>query len=171
MPDQPAPPTPPPAADAPPLEPAAQPEDTTDWKAEARKWENRAKENSGAAKEAERARLAAMNEADRAVAEAEGRGRTAAVQEFGKRLARTQFDALAGRRNPEVDTAPVFEYLDLTRLVGEDGEPDSKAIQAAVERLIPAPASGLPSFDGGSRTPAAKAPDMNTLIRRQAGVG
>jgi hypothetical protein len=143
-------------------------EDTTDWKAEARKWEARAKENSGAAKAAEKARLDAMSESERAVAEAEARGRTAAATDYGKRLARTEFDAIAGRRNPDFDTAAALEFVDLARFLGDDGEPDSKAIKAAVERLVPEVAGGPPSFDGGTRT-ATKGTDFNQELRRAAG--
>lgn len=145
-------------------------EDSTDWKAEARKWEQRAKENKAAATEMDKQRRASMTEAQRAVAEAEARGRTTAVSEFGKRLVRTEFDAAAARRNPDVDTAGVLEFVDLARFVGEDGEPDVKAIKAAVDRLVPAPA-GAPSFDGGVRRTASGKPDMNQIIRRAAGLG
>lgn len=144
--------------------------DTTDWKAESRKWEQRAKENSGAARAAEKARISAMSEADRAVAEAESRGRMAAATQYGERLARTEFDALAGRRNPDFDTSSALEYVDLKKFVGEDGEPDAAAIKSAVERLVPTPPTGAPSFDGGSRTPAEVAGDMNGIIRKAAGL-
>jgi len=162
-----------------PTEPAAEPQatapaepkvDDTDWKAEARKWEQRAKENGAAAKELEKQRQASMTEAEKAVADAETRGRTAAASEFGKRLARTEFDALAGRRNPDFDTASALEYVDLGRFIGEDGEPDTKAITAAVARLVPEPAGGTPSFDGGARqAPPPASESMSQLIRRQAG--
>lgn len=143
--------------------------DETDWKAEARKWEARAKENSGAAKAAERARLDAMTETERAIEEAKQSARTEAATEFGKELAQTQFDALAGRRNPEFDTAKALKRLDLTSLLGEDGRPDLKEIQAAVNDLVPAPADGPPSFDGGTRTPAAAPQGMSQIIRKAAG--
>ncbi len=163
-----------PAAPAP-EQPAAQPEqaapvkDETDWKAESRKWEQRAKDNNAAAKDAERQRLAAMNESDRALSEAESKGRTAAAQEYGKRLARSEFDAAAGRRNPDVDIAAVLEFVDLGRFVGDDGEPDAKAIKAAVERLVPAPVNGPPQFDGGARTTPPPSQGMNELLRQAAG--
>jgi hypothetical protein len=144
-------------------------EDSTDWKAEARKWEQRAKENRAAAAELEKQRKASMSEAEKAVAEAEERGRTAAASEFGKRLARTEFDAVAGRRNPDFDTASALEYVDLGKFVGEDGEPDTKAIKAAVERLVPEPANGAPSFDGGTRTTAPAPQGMSQIIRKAAG--
>ncbi len=120
-------------------------------------------------KELDKVRQSAMSESERAVAEAEARGRTTALTEVGQRLARAQFDALAGRRNPDADTAKVLDFVDLSRFVGDDGEPDVKAITAAVERLIPESPSGPPSFDGGARTSAAKPADMNALIRGQLG--
>lgn len=136
---------------------------------ESRKWETRSKENLQAKTELEKQRQAAMTDAERAVAEAEARGRTAAATELGKELAQTQFDALAGRRNPDFDTAKALEYVDLGKFLGEDGRPDVKAIEAAVERLVPAPAGGPPSFDGGTRTPAAAPQGMSQLIRKAAG--
>ena len=155
------------------------PTEPQDWEAEAtrlreelskaRKWEERAKENSAAAKAAEKARLDAMSEQDRAIEEARQSARTEATTAFGKRLARTEFDALAARRNADFDTAPALEYVDLGKFVGEDGEPDTKAITAAVERLVPARADGPPSFDGGTRTPAPAQQGMSGLIRKAAG--
>ncbi len=120
-------------------------------------------------KELDKVRQSAMSESERAVAEAELRGRSSALTEVGQKLARAQFDALAGRRNADVNTAEVLEFVDLARFVGEDGEPDVKALTAAVERLIPAPVSGPPSFDGGARTTAPKTTDMNQLIRSHLG--
>lgn len=136
---------------------------------EARKWETRSKENHQAKTELEKQRQAAMTDAERAVAEAESRGRTAAATEFGKELAQTHFDALAGRRNPDFDTSQALEYVDLGKFLGEDGRPDQKAIQAAVERLVPAPPDGPPSFDGGTRTPPPAQQGMSGLIRKAAG--
>lgn len=120
-------------------------------------------------KELDKVRQSAMSESERAVAEAEARGRTSALSEVGQRLARAQFDALAGRRNADVDTAKVLEFVDMAKFVGDDGEPDMKALTSAVERLIPEPAKGPPSYDGGARTSPAKTADMNALIRQQLG--
>ena len=124
-------------------------------------------EAKAAAAELEQHRKASMTEAEKAVAEAEARGRTAAAIDFGKRLARAEFDAQAGRRNPEYDTAGALDLLDLSRFVKDDGDLDSKAIKAAVERLVPAP-NTTPSYDGGTRTPT-RAVDMNKLIRQASG--
>lgn len=173
MPEQPSTPpaaqptTPPDAGDA--STPDTPPADATDWKAEARKWEVRAKDHASQARTLQQQQRAAMSDAERALSEAEQRGRSTAVTEFGKRLARTEFDALAGRRNPDYDTIPALEYVDLAKFIGDDGEPDSKAIKAAVDRLVPALPVGTPSFDGGSRTPPPQGADMNTVIRKAAG--
>lgn len=119
--------------------------------------------------ELEKFRKASMSDAENQVAEAETRGRQSATAEFGKRLARSSFDALAAKRNPEVNTDDIVEFVDMSRFLGDDGEVDAAALQSAVDRLIPAPQSGPPSFDGGARKSPGKAPDMNTLIRQQAG--
>ena len=133
------------------------------------KYRTKAGELGTAAKAAEKARLDSMGEAERQIEEAKAAGRSEAVSEFGKRLARTEFDAAAARRNPGFDTASRLEWVNLGLMVGDDGEPDPKAIAAAVERLIPEPANGPPSFDGGARTPAPPTTGMNGLIRRAAG--
>lgn len=133
---------------------AAAPAEPQDWQAEAtrlreelvkaRKWEDRAKENSAAAKAAEKARLDAMSESERAIEEAKQSARQEATTAFGKRLATSEIRATAA--DAGADLAGVFDYLDLGRFVGEDGEPDTKAINAFVEGLpkkAPAPAPGL----------------------------
>ena len=169
---------------APESEPAQEPtnepgaDEPQDWQAEAtrlreelskaRKWEQRAKENSAAAKAAEQARLDAMSESERAIEEARMAARSEAAAEFGKRLARTQFDSLAGRRNPNFDTASALEFLDLGKFLDESGEPDVAAITAAVERLVPAGQTAPPSFDGGVQTPVTTQ-DFNQALRRAAG--
>ena len=106
------------------------------------KYRTKAGEQAAAAKAAEKARLDSLTEAERQIEEAKAVARSEAVTEFGKRLARTEFDAIAGRRNPDFDTVSALEWVDLARFVGDDGEPDTDAIKAAVERLVPAPAEG-----------------------------
>lgn len=157
-----------------PVEPVTESADSTDWKAEARKWEQRAKDNKAAASELEKQRRASMTEAERAVAEAETRGRLSATAELGSELARSRFDILAARRNPTLDEKAldgILEYVDMTRFLGEDGRPDPKIIAAAVERLVPAPQAntGIPSLDLGEKTPALAPQGMTSLIRKAAG--
>jgi len=118
-------------------------------------------------REIEKLRQAQMTEQERAVAEAEKRGRQSALGEVGTRLARVRFDALAARRNPDYDTSGL-DFIDLKRFVADDGELDEKALAAAVERLVPAAQTGPPSFDGGARKTASPTASMDALIRRQA---
>jgi hypothetical protein len=130
-------------------QPKPEQSDETDWKAEARKWEQRAKENNTKAQEFDKQRKAAMTEAERAVAEAEERGRTSAATDYGKRLATSEIKAAAAELN--ADLTGVFDYLDLTRFLDDNGEPDTKAISSFVD--------GLPVKDDGKpRTPR---PDAN----------
>ena len=146
--------------------------DATDWKAEARKWEQRAKDNKAAAAELEKARKASMTETERAVAEAEERGRLSAVTAYGERLARTEWAAEAAKRNPGFNAADALEDLNVHKFLGEDGEPDLKAIAASVARLVPEASTGPalpPSFDGGTRQAAPAGASMSDLIRAAAG--
>jgi hypothetical protein len=117
---------------------------------------------------------ASMTEAERAAAEAEERGYSKARTEYGARLAETEFRAAAAARNPDPEAAVrALRHLNLAGLLDEHGEPNGKAITAAVADLIPeataAGPAGPPSFDGGARTTAPAAPDMNALIRQAAG--
>jgi hypothetical protein len=135
-------------------------------RAEAAKYRTAAKQ---AQTEAEKVKAAQMTEAERAIAEAKSAGAAEAVARFGQRLARTEFDALAGRRNPDFDTSAALEFVDLGKFVGEDGEPDVKAIKAAVAKLVPEPPKGPPSYDGGARTTAEQPFDMNKAMREALG--
>jgi hypothetical protein len=132
---------------------------------ESRKWETRSKENHQAKTELEKQRQAAMTDAERAVAEAEAKGRTAAATEFGKRLATSEIRAAAA--DVKADLTGVFDYLDLTRFIGE---PDAGAIKAFVDAL-PKKEALPPSFDGGGRSTATGGDDMNKLIRAGLGRG
>lgn len=115
-------------------------------------------------------RRAAMTEAERAVAEAEERGRLTAVTAYGQRLARTEYIAEAARRNPGFDAAGVLEDINVAKFIGEDGEPDSKAIAASVARLVPASGAVHQSTDvGQGPRGTAAVPDMNTFIRKATG--
>lgn len=121
----------------------------------------------------ERERRSALTDAERALAEAEDRGKATATTAFGQRLARTEFVAAAAKRNPTYDASAVLDDLNLARYVGDDGEPDTTAIGKAVERLVPAGVGGAgderPSFDGGTRSSAPAGKSMNDLIRAAAG--
>lgn len=152
----------PPAGDTPPPEstteqqPPADQEparDEVDWKALARKWEERAKANRKAAEELEKLKRQSMTEAEKAVAEAERRARAEAAREYGTRLARAEFRAHAAAKGLALGD-DVFDLIDTSRFVGDDGEIDEAAIKAAVAKLAKlAPKPGGTSggdFTGGN---------------------
>ncbi|MFF5980855.1 hypothetical protein ACFY78_18620 [Streptomyces olindensis] len=118
--------------------------DGTDWKAEARKWENRAKANNT---ELEKLRTASMTEQEKAIAEAETKGRTAAASEYGQKLAAAEFRAAVAAAG--IDLGEAAEYIDVSRFVGDDGEVNVAAIKSAVTKFSKlAPAKG-PGRSGG----------------------
>lgn len=134
-----------------------------------------ASEAKEAAKAAEKARLGAMSETERAVAEAEARGRSAVLVEYGQRLARAEFVAAAARRNSEYDAAAVLDDLNLGKYVTDDGDPDVVGIAKAVERLIPgAPSNPRPAgnADLGARTSAMplNGDDIENALRKKLGI-
>ena len=160
----PTPPAAPPAQDpqqtdpgsGPPTQPApkADPKPETDWKAEARKWEQRAKDNSNAAKELEKVKAANMSDTEKAVTEAEKRGRTAASLDAGKRLASAELRAAAAAKG--VDLSELGDLIDTSRFVDEAGDVDTDAIGKAVDRLAKlapkAPQRASGDFSGGPGT-------------------
>ena len=127
--------------------------DEVDWKALARKWEERAKANRKAAEELERLKRQSMTETEKAVAEAERRARAEAAREYGARLARAEFRALAAAKGLNIDS-DIFDLVDTSRFVDDEGEIDEAAIKAAVAKLAklapkPAVSSGG-DFAGGN---------------------
>lgn len=129
---------------------------------EAAKYRTEAKAATNALEEQ---RQASMTEAEKAVVEAERRGRTSAASEYGKRLATSEIKAVAATNG--ADLTGVFDYLDLSRFVGDDGDPDAEAITAFVAGL-PRQGATAPNFDGGTRSTSTN-DDFNTILRRAAG--
>ncbi len=120
-------------------------------------------------RELERVRAATLSESERAVAEARQQGRQEAAVEAGKRLARAEIRAAAAGKG--LDVADLLEDLDLSRFVGEDGEPDDKAISKAITRwaaISPPSARPRGAVDQGARGDAPAAA-MNTWIRQATG--
>jgi hypothetical protein len=113
---------------------------------------------------------AAMTDQERLVSEAEQRGRSAALKSSGERLAKAEFKALAAGQVAGDAVDGFLEYADLQRFVDDNGEPDTKAIEAAVKRLASAaaPPTGT-NFDAGARANAPAPKDFNSLIRQAAG--
>lgn len=123
-----------------------------------------------AEKELATLRKAAMTDQERAVADAKSAALVEAAKAAAPRLVRAELRALAAEAGLAKDALDGFlEYADLSRFVGDDGEPDSKQIAAAVKRLGGAENRST-DFDGGARGGAARPLDMSSLIRQKAGV-
>ncbi len=151
-----------PTPDAPAPEPEGTPDTGVDlaaevekWKAQARKHEDRAKANAAAAKELEQVRQASMSDLEKAVAVARTEATTEALRTVGARLVDAEVRVAAAGRSVDVDA--LLEGLDRSRFVGDDGEPDRKAIAAWVDRIAPPPA------EGAGRPPGS--PDLGQGVR------
>lgn len=140
------------------------------WKSQARKWEDRSKANAEAAKHLEAARAeleqfrqSSMSEQEKllanAVKEAADAARAELLGTVGQRLVRAEFRATAAGAIPDLDG--VLDDLNLAKFVGQDGEPDSKAIAAAVKRLTPPP----PAEPAATTAPAPR-PDLTQGTRQ-----
>lgn len=113
-------------------------------------------------------RKQSMSENERAIAEAKSAAIADANKAAAPRLIRAELRAAAAEAGVPKEALDGFlEYADLSRFTGDDGEPDSKQIAAAVKRLG---GSGRADFDGGARGGSARPTDMSTLIRQKAGV-
>lgn len=131
------------------------------WKKAARKHEDRAKANAEAAKELEQLKQSSMNETEKAVAQARLEARTEALREVGVKLAESAIRVAAAGRNVDIDA--LIEGIDASKFLDVDGEPDTKAIAAWVDRVAPAvddsdrpaPKRDLGLGARGGRSPAA----------------
>lgn len=108
------------------------------WKAQSRKNEDRAKENKKARDELDALHKASMSDTDRAIAEAREAGRSEALSTAGARLVDADIRVAAAGRTVDVDA--LLEGLDRSKFLTDDGEPDSDAIKAWVDRIAPAQA-------------------------------
>jgi hypothetical protein len=138
--------------------------DTTDWKALARQWEKRAKENKDAAGELATLKASQMSDQEKAVAEAEARGRTAAGLEHGKELAASRFEAAAAKAG--VNLGDATDLIDTARFVDKDGKVDNDAITAAVKKLAKLAPKGA-GRSGGDMGGGSGSGDQNASIDKQ----
>lgn len=159
---------------APVVEPKVFTEDyVKELRAEAAKYRTEAKT---AKAEIDKVRKSSLSEAEQAVLEAEQRGRQSVLTDFGHRLARTEFVAAAARRNPGYDAAGVLDDINLSRYIGDDGEPDSKAISAAVNRLVPEALTASPRPVGDAdlgvrgQAMALNGDDIENALRKKLGI-
>ena len=178
MPDDPNPPTPPtgdPSGDppTPPTggdgkpDPDASAKQALEVERTARKQAER--ERKAMQLELETLRQQGMSDTEKAIAEAKRTARAEALVEVGKRLVDAEVKAAVGTRQVDVDA--LLDGLDRSRFVGDDGEPDVKAIKAWVDRIAPPAAQqfGDPLVQGRRGDPPPASADMNQIIRRAAG--
>lgn len=138
-------------------------DDADKWKSLARRHEDRAKANADAATKAqtveEQLEQLRKDMALRDLADVTRSGRLA-VSQVHARLAE------AGLSRQDVDG--LLDLVDPTTLL-TDGEPDDKAIGRLVKSLTRVAGRTTPDRDQG-RTGGTPPSDMNTMIRRAAGV-
>lgn len=117
-------------------DPAAEVARLKDELTKARKWEDRAKTNAKAAQELDQLKQSSMNDTEKAVAQARAEARTEALREVGGRLAEAAIRVAAAGRNVDVDA--LLEGVDASKFLDDNGDPDTKAIAAWVDRVAPA---------------------------------
>lgn len=164
--------TPPPAGDnqqdqgtPPPAHGPADDSADKDWKSEAEKWKALARKhenaNASSLKELEQLRTAQMTESEKAIAEAEKRGRDSALAAMRIEVAEARLRAAAAGKVADVDA--LVDFVDLGKFVTDDGV-DSSAIEAAVERFtkVLPPAQQPPKFASVEMGPQGDRPRQLT---------
>jgi hypothetical protein len=142
--DPPAPPAPSPPAPTPPApDPPAPTRAELDKLTAALEEERRQRVETK--KELDRLKAEGMTEQEKLIAKAREEGKAEAAKDAGLRLVAAEFRAQAAGRIANPDAA--LAVLDLSKLLGADGEPDKKAIGKLVEQLavIPAPPGKVPT--------------------------
>lgn len=108
-----------------------------DWKAEAEKWRSLSRKHEDnwkkLSKEIEELRKAQMSEQERALLEAEERGRRAALESIAHERAQLKLEAAAAKAG--VDLSPIAEMLNVSRFIEEDGSVSEDRITGFVEQL------------------------------------
>lgn len=124
------------------------PDPDKDWKAEAEKWKSLSRKHESSAnqqaKQLEELRTAQMTETEKAIADAEQRGRESALASMRVEIAETKLRAAATGKVADIEA--LMELVDVNRFVTADGV-DDNAIAAAVEKFTKvAPAPTAPKF-------------------------
>lgn len=145
------------------------------WKDKARLHETRLKglvtggeltELRAAAKELADLKESQKSDSEKAISEAEKRGRAEAVSDYAERLAKAEFRAAAAGKIPNADE--LVDDLNLAKFV-TNGEVDSAAIAAAVERLAKAvpPVPKPPAADLMQGARPGGPPDFRTASKEE----
>lgn len=105
--------------------------------AESRKWEERSKANYAKLMDFERAGMSdaerAKADQERIIAEAAENARRAVLGEVGAKLAAAEFKTAAAKAGLDADD--LLDVIDVSRFLGEDGSPNSEAINERVSAL------------------------------------
>lgn len=156
-------------------------QDQTDHKAEAEKWKSLARKHErdakDRAKELDQLRQGSLSEAEKAAAAAREEGRQAARAEMADRMLRSEVRSAALDKLADPDDAfPLLAGAGMLEgLTDKDGEVDSKAVAAAVDRLVKAKphlaksGSRPGKLRAGAETPSSKT-SMNDAIRGAFGL-
>ncbi len=122
--------------------------DGTDWKAEARKHEQQKKRLQ---REMDDLKKSTMSDSEKLVAEAEKRGRMAAVAESAQIVAAARIEAaLTGI---VADPAEIVSELNLAKYVTDDGDVDTAAVAALKAKFSALAPQGRPgSANQGARS-------------------
>lgn len=108
-------------------------EETIDWKARSREWEKRSKANASAVEELAALKARTMSDSEKAVADAEKRGRDNAAKEYGRQIAQAKFEAAAAAKG--LDLGEATDLIDTSKFLTDKGEVDEAAIKSAVAKL------------------------------------
>ena len=108
-----------------------------------------------------------MTEQEKAIAAAKAEGRAEAVREAGLKVAAAEFRALAAGKL--ADPAAALELLDLSRFVKKNGDVDSEALAAAVEKLIGQLGPRGPAVPGGPMSTQQPQGEGGDFIRQVLG--
>lgn len=138
------------------------------WKALARKHEGNAKSNSDAAKELAALKAANQSDTEKAVTEAEQRGRSAATSELAQRIAAAE--VRAALTGVVADPASIVEDLNLAKYVTDTGDVDQEAVTALRKKYESiAPKVPSPDLKQGKQGSGAKDIDQQIADATAAG--
>jgi hypothetical protein len=125
-----------------------------DYKVEADRWRHHSRTNEGklkaALKELDEIRQSQMSDQEKALEAARAEGRNSAVAEFGKDLTFAQITAEAAKAGVALPEG-VTGFIDTSRLVGDDGRPNSDAISAFVNSFAAYQAPKAPAYPSASQ--------------------
>ena len=141
--------------DAPPAPDTSPEPPDVDWKAEAEKWKTHSrkheqlwKDAKPAVDELEKLNAAQMSDMEKAVQEAEERGRSDAAKAYGEKIAAAKLEAALTGVVP--DPSAVVEDLNLSKYVTDTGDVNAEAVTALREKFAAiAPANRPPNLHQG----------------------